>query len=135
MANKRPPQRKPTQVKEEPVENGEGKRVVTHRSVEWSGPLPPPAVLDGFEQAVPGSSKLIVNEFQAEAEHRRSQERKQGTLTFVDTLIGRLTALAFAGGGFYVTHQAIIHSESWVGSIVGGGMIVSGMAVLIRGRK
>lgn len=97
--------------------------------------MPPPAVLEGFDAAVPGSAEKIVDEFVAEAHHRRQQERKQGRLTFIDTLIGRLTALAFAGAGFFVTYTAIIHDSPWIGAIVGGGMIVSGMAVLMRASK
>ena len=102
--------------------------------VEWNGPLPPPAALQAFEDIAPGTAERIVGEFVAEAHHRRAQERKQGNLIFLDNVIGRLLAIAFAAGGFWVTYQAIVHNSPWVGGIVGGGMIVAGMTVLIRGR-
>lgn len=109
--------------------------LVAQRSIEWSGPLPPPAALEAFENVAPGSAAKIVAEFQAEAAHRRQQERWEGLLTIGDTIIGRLSAMLFAAGGFGVTYVAIVNDSPWVGSIVGGGMIVSGMAVLLRSRK
>jgi uncharacterized membrane protein len=44
---------------------------VTIQAIAHSGPLPPPAVLRGYDEVIPGLSRTIVQEFQNEARHRR----------------------------------------------------------------
>jgi uncharacterized membrane protein len=44
-------------------------------SITFSGPTPPPQVLEYYERLVPGSAKRFLDEPHLEAEHRRSLER------------------------------------------------------------
>lgn len=139
--NKRPAQRAPvrqnpapTKVEDKP-EGAQPHLSITRQTMEWEGPLPPPQALEAFERVAPGSAQIIITEFVTEAHHRRELETKQGNLIFVDNFVGRASALLFAGGGFFVTYAAIVNDSPWVGAIVGGGMIVSGMTVLLKGRK
>ena len=135
MARKRPPARQ-SQGPSTPIGPGpHPPQQITRQTLEWEGPLPPPQALEAFERAVPGSAELIVQEFVTEAHHRRELEKKEGSLIFIDNFVGRASAIAFAAGGFGVTSLAIVYDSPWVGGIVGGGMIVSGMAVLLKGRK
>lgn len=101
----------------------------------WSGPLPPPAALQAFEAVAPGSAQAIIAEFQTEAAHRRDLERREANLIVADNFVGRVTALLFAAGGFAVAAYGISQGAEWAASIIGGGMIVGGMTVLIKGRN
>ena len=42
----------------------------------FSGPLPPPALLQGYENIKPGFAERIVQMAEGEANHRREQEKK-----------------------------------------------------------
>ena len=41
----------------------------------WSGPLPPPAALAGYERVVPGSADRILRLTEDQVKHRRDLER------------------------------------------------------------
>ena len=51
-----------------------------------------PAVLQAFEEAAPGTARLIVEEFQREAAHRRSLEARQAGFVVRETHIGQALA-------------------------------------------
>lgn len=56
----------------QPPKNGAKQVLVSEsRSVSWFGPLPPPAVLESYEKAMPGAMERIVAMAEAEAGHRR----------------------------------------------------------------
>lgn len=99
----------------------------------WSGPLPPPEVLESFERVHPGSAEIIVSEFVKEAAHRRSQERREGSLLFFESVGGRITALLFGLSCLGVSAFAVYEHAYWIAGILGGTVIVAGMAALARG--
>ena len=45
-------------------------------SATYSGPVPHPAILKRFEELLPGSAERLFREFEVQAEHRRSLERR-----------------------------------------------------------
>jgi uncharacterized membrane protein len=101
----------------------------------WQGPLPPPDALRAFEEACPGAAKDILQEFKAEADHRRKQEDREARLQVRQSLIGQLSALIFGLAALGVAGFAALHGAQWLGGIVGGGVIVSGMVALLSGRS
>ncbi|KPD31551.1 hypothetical protein AN926_06020 [Thermus scotoductus] len=44
--------------------------------VFWRGPLPPPEVLEGYDQVVPGAARGIFDQFEKQSEHRRRLEER-----------------------------------------------------------
>ena len=102
---------------------------------QWRGPLPPPAILKQFEEVVPGSGLKVVEEFQAEAGHRRSIEKEELRQTGREALLGQLLALAFGSGGLGTVVYAISQDAEWAASILGGTLIVAGMVALMKGRR
>lgn len=106
-----------------------------NRAEVWSGPIPPPAVLESFERALPGLAREIVDEFRTEARHRREIEARASRTEAASELLGKAMALIFAGGCFGVTVYAVAHDANWVAGVIGGGIIVSGIAAFLgRGR-
>lgn len=108
---------------------------VHHRQEAWSGPLPPPAALQAFEDVAPGTAEKIVAEFQAEADHRRRSERQQGWLIVFETIIGQVSAIVFALSALGVAAYAAYVGAQWIGAIIGGGVIVGGIVALRNRRK
>lgn len=104
------------------------------RREEWSGPLPPPAALQAFEDISPGSAAKIIDEFQHEAAHRRDMDRRAATFATTEGLIGQVSAIVFALGGLGVAAYAAFVGAEWVAGIIGGGVIVSGI-IALRGQK
>lgn len=45
-----------------------------HFLAQWSGPLPPPAIIEEFDRIVPGSATRIMDDFFEEGRHRRTVE-------------------------------------------------------------
>lgn len=54
-----------------------GEQVIGHVVAQrFQGPLPPPAMLAEYDQALPGCAERIVKMVEAEGEHRRDCERR-----------------------------------------------------------
>lgn len=112
-----------------------GATTLVAKRQEWSGPLPPPQALQAFEDIAPGTAAKIIDEFQAEAAHRRQQERRQFWLVGTETLVGQFSAIVFALGALGVAGYAAYMGAQWIGAIVGGGVIVGGIIALRTGRN
>ncbi len=87
----------------------QGNRGVTtsfnHTSV-YSGPLPPPAALEKYEQIKPGFAERIVSLSEGEAKHRRGVEHRVISYNFILTFIGQLFGLGAIGGVIYLCYYA-----------------------------
>ncbi len=99
-------------------------------SVQWEGPLPPPAALKAFEDVHPGASAILIEEFRTEARHRRRREM----LESIEFLIGRCSAILFGLAALAAAAFAAVRNAEWFASILGGGVIVGGMVALIKTR-
>lgn len=98
----------------------------------WQGPLPPPDALRAFEEVHPGAAGIIVSEFQTEAAHRRTHEAKEADYRVREGHIGQASALLFGLSCLGVAGYSAFVGAQWIGSIIGGGVIVSGMVALLR---
>ena len=98
----------------------------------WQGPLPPPQALQAFEDIAPGTAQKIIDEFQAEAAHRRHLEHRESKFVRAETHIGQAIALIFSLAALAVAGYAASTGAQWVGGVVGGGVIVSGIWALRR---
>ena len=105
-------------------------QVVSHQ--EWSGPLPPPAVIDEFNRIVPGAAERIFSQFEAEGAHRRELEQRQSRFAVRDSHIGQFLAGMFAMGGLSVSALAIWYDKPWAATIIGGGTIAPIVFAFLR---
>jgi uncharacterized membrane protein len=101
----------------------------------WSGPLPPPAALQAFEDIVPGSAVQIIDEFRAEAAHRRHLEVRQTSLVVRETHIGQFLAIFFVILMIMIIAFAIWMKAEWVAGLLGTGVIAAGVVAFIKGRS
>ena len=102
---------------------------------QWAGPLPPPQVLAGFNEIVPGAAERILAEFEQEAAHRRQLENRQASIISRDLIIGQLAALLFAIGALAVAAYSASIGAQWIGSIVGGGTIAAVVLAFLKSRS
>jgi uncharacterized membrane protein len=75
----------------------------------YSGPLPPPELLEHFEKIIPGGADRIFAQFEAQTAHRQGLEAKViGSNTFVQ-IFGAVSAfllgLLAIGGGLFLVHE------------------------------
>lgn len=66
---------KPNPAKDQLKGTDQKGAVVVH-SQQWSGPLPPPAVLEQYNAVHPGLAERIVSSMEIEQQHRHSMERQ-----------------------------------------------------------
>jgi uncharacterized membrane protein len=107
----------------------------------YSGPLPPPEELKGYEEVLPGAAERIVAAFEKESNHRREIERAQADTAgyaFRHELADRRTGLwlgfLVSIGGFVLAYALGKQSPA-----AGAGVViaqVTGLAtVFITGRR
>ncbi|MBY6239737.1 DUF2335 domain-containing protein [Methylosinus sp. Sm6] len=104
-------------------------------SAKWVGPLPPPAVLREFEDLLPGGAERLFDQFEKEAEHRRSCEKKQLDAAIADTRLGQFLAGLYAVCAFGVAAFAIYKEANWAAVVIGGTTIVGGIVAFLRQRE
>lgn len=111
-------------------------------SVQFSGPLPPPALLKQYEEICPGYAERLITAFEAESAHRREMERKvleahvsRDNKQFAEARCGQICALiitlAAIGAGVYTA----LAGYEIAGSVIGVGGISGIVATFIVGRS
>jgi len=101
----------------------------------YSGPLPPPQILSGYEECVPGSAKLIINSFIEESKHRRNLEEKLVNSQIRSDLLGMIFGLIIGIGGLTAATLCAFLGQPWPASIIGGGTLVGLVSVFVVGQK
>lgn len=86
--------------------------------IEFSGPIPPPAVLKQYEEISPGSADRILSMAEKEQHHRH---RLENTVAVDDTMLSRL-GMRFA---FAITMTSL-SAATWLGFL---GHEIAGSAI------
>lgn len=105
MASKNQPARQPQKAEHTQVSV----------SQQWSGPLPPPASLEHFNQIIPNGAERIMVLVEREQEHRLEQEKDLLKATIKDTRrahwmgfgISALALAAAIGAAFLGAHPTV----------------------------
>jgi len=98
---------------------------ITAASMEYSGPVPHPAILKGYEEIVPGSAKQIMDQAKRQTDHRIDLEKRLVASgiwrSYLGLSLGALIALTCTLGGcilVYLDHDtagATIATASVIG--------------------
>lgn len=98
----------------------------------YSGPLPDPATLKGFEEVLPGAADRIIRMAEEESKHRHTISSRDLIQGFVLNIVGQIFALLIAlagiGGGVY----CISKGYQWSGGFLGGLPILGLVWVFVR---
>lgn len=98
----------------EALQSGDLSRVaaVFQTVASYSGPLPPPHMLQEYNDALPDGANRIVNNWETESQHRRTVESRSQILAFLVMLLAISAAVGCAYFG-----------QPWVG----GGIVLATM--------
>jgi uncharacterized membrane protein len=82
-------------------------RVAAHISSVFSGPLPPPEILQKYNEVLPGSAERILRMAESQHHHRQQLEKKvveSNTFSQVAGMVlGFVIAMTAIGGGIWLT--------------------------------
>ena len=96
----------------------------------FSGPLPPPSFLAGYEAACPGAADRILSPMEEESKHRRRLEELRAANEHAEVARGSILAFilvlcAIVGGTLIA-----VFDSSWVGSVGGPVLGIGGMSAV-----
>jgi uncharacterized membrane protein len=107
------------------------------RSVQfgWEGPLPPPAILRGYEDIFPGCAERIVSAMERQSAHRQALEtravKSNAWSEKLGTMFGFIIVLSSIGGGFYL----ILNDKNVYGMAAIISALVALVGVFIYGKR
>jgi Predicted membrane protein (DUF2335) len=108
-----------------PESRGQTRPITSIISAHWSGPLPPPAVLEKIDQIVPGGADRLLRMAEEEQTHR-----------FGDSKRGQYLGWSLAVGVVIVAAAVSLCRGPWQVSVALVGIPVLGaVQALIQGRK
>lgn len=109
------------------------------RKSEFSGPIPPPSIIKGYEEVLPGAADRILSMAEEQAKHRQAMERKIVNTESRDSLLGILFAFSLGIGCIVAAIIVVImvpqNSGAIAGSVFGVAGIGSIIATFIRGTR
>ncbi|WP_158601719.1 DUF2335 domain-containing protein [Solilutibacter pythonis] len=108
---------------------------VAYQESSWAGPLPPPAVLAQFEQAVPGAAERILKMAEDEGEHARRIQASAYHGAARAQLLGQVFALMVALGGLASATVLALHDHDWVAGIVASTTVTTVVAAFLQARR
>lgn len=117
-----------------PQQPSNGKQILLAQSQGFAGPLPPPEMLKGYEDTLPGVADRIVSLAEKQSEHRRKLETGELQLNFEIVKTERRKSYLGTICGFIVVMTCIILGAFLIinGKESGGiSSIISSLAALV----
>jgi uncharacterized membrane protein len=108
--------------------------VQVQRQQQFAGPLPPPDILQGYENVLQGSAERLVAMAERQAKHRQYLERKivedGSQRANIGMWLGFIIAVVVLG----VSAALIWTGYGWQGTVLGSVDVVGLAAVFVVGR-
>ena len=118
------------------LQNHQPSRGVSVRATEFfSGPLPPPEVLEKFESIVPGAAERIIKMAEDQSTHRKDLEKKVIESDIARSKWGQILGFMIAIGGLIASIIVAVYGSAIAGSIIGVGTLASLVSVFMYGSK
>lgn len=102
-------------------------------ATRFSGPLPPPEVLEGYERIVPGAAKKLITMALRQSKHRQELERK-----VIESDVQRSRDGLWVGGALSLTSiilgaVAVFTGQDTAGATIATATVVSLAGVFVYG--
>lgn len=111
------------QVKKMPISDQQKNDLIATMEM-YSGPIPHPKILAGYEALDPGAAEKIINNGIEESVHRRkletARQRRRGRLAWASMIALVIVCILFIIGSFFL----IMNDHTIIGSIFGGSSFV-----------
>ena len=110
-------------------------RKLIHISQGFQGPIPPPQILQQYEQIVPGAAERILKMAENQSKHRHTMEKKIINANISNEKKG--LNFGFIIGLFAITVGLICTfiGQPLPGSFIGGGGVIGLVLVFVYGSK
>ena len=96
-------------------------------ATSYSGPIPPPSLLEEYNRVIPGSAERIIALYEAQTNHRISLEKKVTNSDIVRSwaglILGFIVAVMVMSCGTFLAYT----NHEWVG----GAMSLTGLGSLV----
>ncbi len=107
------------------------KQVIAKIESEFSGPIPPPNIIKGYEEVLPGSANRILEMAERQAEHRQKMEYMMIHAESRDSLLGIMFAFVLGIGCIITAVVTVITFPQNAGVISGAVIGVTGIGSII----
>lgn len=108
-------------------------KILVRQSSSFSGPLPPPEVLRGFEDIVPGAAERIIKMAEEQSFHRRVLEKKVIDSDISRSKWGQILGFVIAVIGLGVSAVVAVFGSAVAGGVIGVGTLASLVGVFMYG--
>lgn len=98
---------------------------------EFSGPIPPPEIIGGYEKIVPGSAERIIAMAERQAAHRQEMERRMISAESRDSLLGIICAFLLGGICIVAAIIIVINVPQSAGAISSAVLGVTGIGSIV----
>lgn len=101
----------------------------------FSGPLPHPEILKGFEEVVPGSAERIIKMAEGQFLHRTTLESRVINSDIIRSKWGQILGFIIAIAGLSGSVIMVCFGKQVAGGILGIGTLASLVSVFMYGSK
>lgn len=112
-------------------EEEELRKVVSLVAREFSGPIPPPESLAGYEKTLPGSADRILKMAEKQSEHRQNLEKREIEIEARDSLLGIILSFILGIGSLVVAFTSIIVLPKSSGAFTAAILGAAGFGTII----
>jgi uncharacterized membrane protein len=119
-----------------------GAKTTVEVAASFSGPIPPPSLLNGYETACPGAADRIIRMAEEQSLHRRKMEeslidlaKENMRLDYAEGRLGQIFGFALALGLVGFGAVVITKGYPWPGSLMSGVGLVPLIRLFLRREK
>lgn len=123
--------------KQEGAQQPKGNQVAmsaTIKAEQFSGPLPPPAILAQYDKIVPGSAATIIARSEKQSDHRMSLEAYVIPQQQDQSARGQHYGLIVALTGILASLVMVLCGHDAAGGFVGGTTLVGMVGIFVTGK-
>src|SRR3989344_5346523 len=121
----------------QPTNQNKGKlvRATLTQSVRFSGPLPPPEILERYEKIVPGSAERIIKMAEGQSSHRKELEIKVITSKIHNSKLGLWFGLIIGIVALISSMVMVVFGHAIAGSAIGILYLASLVGTFVYGSQ
>lgn len=118
-----------------PIPNNNSNQLKVRQEFQYTGPIPPPAMLEQYNKIVPGAAERILRMAEDQSSHRRTLEKKAIDTDSRNSILGIMSALVITMSSFGLAAYAIKMGQSDAGKFIGGASFLSLVGAFIYGTR
>lgn len=115
-------------------EHGGAPQITQFQQASFSGPMPPPAVLEGYDRIVPGAAERILAMAESDARHQQAIEFAALHAAEGEVKRGQWFAFAIGITALIAAMLALYMGSPAVAGVIGGTTVVGLVSVFVVGR-